>query len=173
MKALKKINDGFIRVSEYIAFVISAIVCAMIVWWAVKRYLFKGEFYGAEELILAFAFQTYFIGAYVATHQDSHISADLFTSMLKTRKSQDIAKLLRLVISLVAYIMLSKLACDFVAFDLNTHKITVMYRFPQVWIHMILPISFILSCLYTVAHIVKTVMELASGKEEGETALPE
>ena len=32
MKTLKKINDGFIKVSEYVAFVLSAIVCAMIVW---------------------------------------------------------------------------------------------------------------------------------------------
>ena len=56
MKTLKKINDGFIKVSEYVAFVLSAIVCAMIVWWAFKRYVFASEFYGAEELILAIAF---------------------------------------------------------------------------------------------------------------------
>ena len=79
MKTLKKINDGFIKVSEYVAFVLSAIVCAMIVWWAFKRYVFASEFYGAEELILAIAFWMYFIGAYIATHEDSHISADLFT----------------------------------------------------------------------------------------------
>ena len=84
MKTLKKINDGFIKVSEYVAFVLSAIVCAMIVWWAFKRYVFASEFYGAEELILAIAFWMYFIGAYIATHEDSHISADLFTGMLKS-----------------------------------------------------------------------------------------
>ena len=59
MKTLKKINDGFIKVSEYIAFVISAVVCGMIVWWAAKRYLLHGEFYGADELILAIAFWMY------------------------------------------------------------------------------------------------------------------
>ena len=74
MKTLKKINDGFIKVSEYVAFVLSAIVCAMIVWWSFKRYVFASEFYGAEELILAIAFWMYFIGAYIATHEDSHIS---------------------------------------------------------------------------------------------------
>lgn len=88
MKTLKKINDGFIKVSEYVAFVLSAIVCAMIVWWAFKRYVFASEFYGAEELILAIAFWMYFIGAYIATHEDSHISADLFTGMLKTQKAK-------------------------------------------------------------------------------------
>ena len=101
MKTLKKINDGFIKVSEYMTFALSAVVCAMIVWWAAKRYLFAGEFYGAEELILAIAFWMYFIGAYIATHEDSHISADLFTGMLKTEKAKNIAKIVRLLISLL------------------------------------------------------------------------
>lgn len=110
MKTLKKINDGFIKVSEYVAFVLSAIVCAMIVWWAFKRYVFASEFYGAEELILAIAFWMYFIGAYIATHEDSHISADLFTGMLKSQKGKAIAKLIRLTISLVAFGMLTWLS---------------------------------------------------------------
>ena len=128
MKTLKKINDGFIKVSEYVAFVLSAIVCAMIVWWSFKRYVFASEFYGAEELILAIAFWMYFIGAYIATHEDSHISADLFTGMLKTQKGKAIAKLIRLTISLVAFGMLTWL-WEFLSFDIVRHKITVMYRF--------------------------------------------
>ena len=114
MKTLKKINDGFIKVSEYIAFVISAVVCGMIVWWAAKRYLLHGEFYGAEELILAIAFWMYFIGAYIATYEDSHISADLFTGMLKTEKGKLIAKLVRLFISLGAFGVLTWLSYNFV-----------------------------------------------------------
>jgi len=170
MKTLKKINDGFIKVSEYIAFVISAVVCGMIVWWAAKRYLLHGEFYGAEELILAIAFWMYFIGAYIATYEDSHISADLFTGMLKTEKGKLIAKLVRLFISLGAFGVLTWLSYNFVKFDIVRHKTTVMYRFPSVWIHVVLPISFILSCLYTIAHIVKTfirIHELSTATESG------
>ena len=111
MKTLKTINDLFIKISEYIACILSGIVCAMIVWWAAKRYLLHGEFYGAEELILAIAFWMYFIGAYVATHEDSHISADLFTGMLKTEKAKQYAKLVRLAISLIAFVLLTWLAC--------------------------------------------------------------
>lgn len=50
------------------------------------------------------------------------------------------------------------------------HKITVMYRFPQAWIHAVLPFSFALSCIYTVAHIVDTVIAICtSGHQlEGE-----
>ena len=160
MKTLKKINDGFIKVSEYMTFALSAVVCAMIVWWAAKRYLFAGEFYGAEELILAIAFWMYFIGAYMATHEDSHINADLFTGMLKTEKAKNIAKIVRLLISLLAFGLLTWLAWEFLAFDLSLNKITVMYRFPQAWIHAVLPLSFALSCIYTIAHIVQTVMAL-------------
>lgn len=160
MKSLQKINDGFIKVSEYIAFVLSAVICAMIVWWAAKRYLFSGEFYGAEELILAIAFWMYFIGSYIAVYEDSHISADLFSGMLKTERGKLYAKLVRLFISLFAFVLLTWLACDFFAFDIAKHKITVMFRFPQAYIHVILPISFALSCLYTIAHIVKTFIAL-------------
>lgn len=163
MKTLKKINDGFIKVSEYVAFVLSAVVCAMIVWWALKRYVFASEFYGAEELILAIAFWMYFIGAYIATHEDSHISADLFTGMLKSQKGKLIAKLIRLCISLVAFGMLTWLSWEFLSFDIVRHKITVMYRFPQAWIHAVLPFSFALSCIYTVAHIVDTVIAICTG----------
>ncbi|RGX54214.1 TRAP transporter small permease [Anaerotruncus sp. AF02-27] len=163
MKTLKKINDMFIRVSEYIAFILSAVICALIIWWAAKRYLFNGDFRGAEELILAIAFWMYFIGAYIATHEDSHISADLFTSMLKTQKAKNIAKLVRLVISLFAFVLLTWLAYDFVTFDIVRHKISVIFRFPVVYIHIVLLISFGMSCLYTVAHIVKTVIALREG----------
>ena len=169
MKTLKKINDGFIKVSEYVAFVLSAIVCAMIVWWAFKRYVFASEFYGAEELILAIAFWMYFIGAYIATHEDSHISADLFTGMLKTQKSKAIAKLIRLTISLVAFGMLTWLSWEFLSFDIVRHKITVMYRFPQAWIHAVLPLSFALSCIYTIAHMVDTVIEIHNCGRKGES----
>lgn len=175
MRTLKKINDGFIKVSEYIACVLSAIVCAMIVWWAAKRYLFAGEFYGAEELILAIAFWMYFIGSYIATHEDTHISADLFTGMLKTEKAKNYAKLVRLAISLVAFALLTWLSWEFLAFDISHHKITVMYRFPQALIHAVLPFSFALSCLYTVAHIVKTISDLHESGKTGnaDEAAPE
>jgi TRAP-type C4-dicarboxylate transport system permease small subunit len=171
MKTLKTINDLFIKISEYIACILSGIVCAMIVWWAAKRYLLHGEFYGAEELILAIAFWMYFIGAYVATHEDSHISADLFTGMLKTEKAKQYAKLVRLAISLIAFVLLTWLACDFVAFDIVHNKITVMYRFPQAYIHIILPVSFGLSCLYTMAHMINTVISIYTGCGD-ETAGP-
>ena len=144
MKTLKKINDGFIKVSEYVAFVLSAIVCAMIVWWAFKRYVFASEFYGAEELILAIAFWMYFIGAYIATHEDS-------------------------TISLVALGMLTWLSWEFLSFDIVRHKITVMYRFPQAWIHAVLPLSFALSCIYTIAHMVDTVIEIHNCGRKGES----
>lgn len=173
MKTLKKINDGFIKVSEYAACVLSAVVCAMIVWWAVKRYLFASEFYGAEELILALAFWMYFIGAYIATYEDSHINADLFTGMLKTDKGKNIAKIVRLCISLLAFALLTWLAWDFLAFDISMHKITVMYRFSQAWIHAVLPLSFVLSCIYTVAHIVQTVIALAEGGKSEAAQQPE
>lgn len=160
MKTLKKINNAFIKISEYIAFALSAIVCAMIVWWAVKRYVFKSEFFGAEELILAIAFWMYFIGAYIATKEDSHISADLFTGMLKTEKGKAIAKLIRLTISLGAFAVLTSLSWDFFALDVIRNKITVMYRFPQAWIHVVLPLSFGLSCIYTIAHMLDTALEI-------------
>ncbi len=160
MNTLKKVNDVFIKVSEYVAFVLSAIVCGMIVWWAAKRYLLHGEFYGAEELILSLAFWMYFIGAYIATHEDSHISADLLTGMLKSERAKLIAKLVRLAISLFAFVFLAKLSWDFVAFDIRLHKVSTMYRFPVAWIHVVLPISFILSCLYTVAHMVDASISL-------------
>lgn len=160
MNTLKKVNNVFIKVSEYLAFVLSAVICVMIVWWAAKRYVFKGEFYGAEELILAIAFWMYFIGSYIASYEDSHISADLLTGAIKGQRGQLIAKLVRLVISLVAFALLTWLAWDFLAFDLARNKITVMFRFPQAWIHVILPVSFALSFIYSMAHTVKTVIEL-------------
>ena len=179
MKTLKKVNDIFIRVSGYIAFVLSALICVLIIWWAAKRYIFSSDFKGAEELILAVAFWMYFIGAYMATYEDSHISADLFTSMLKTDMGKNIAKLVRLVISLLAFGLLTWLAYDFVAFDISLNKISVIYRFPVVYIHIILLISFVLSCIYTIMHMVNTIASMRGGnslpqdntrKEPGQSA---
>ena len=59
------------------------------VWAVIKRYFFKGNLYGSDEIIMLFAFWLYFMGAVYGSYEDSHIKADLLNVYIRNMRCKD------------------------------------------------------------------------------------
>jgi len=70
---------------------IIASVCSTgcMVYAVIKRYCFKGNFYGSDEIIMLFAFWLYFMGASYGSFENSHIKADLLNVYIKNMRVKD------------------------------------------------------------------------------------
>ena len=67
----------------------SVVSTVCMVYAVIKRYIFSGNFYGSDEIIMLFAFWLYFMGAVYGSYEDSHIKADLLNVYIKNMRIKD------------------------------------------------------------------------------------
>lgn len=67
----------------------SVVSTACMVYAVILRYVFKGNFYGSDEIIMLFAFWLYFMGAAYGSFEDSHIKADLLSTYIRDMHKKD------------------------------------------------------------------------------------
>ena len=77
------------HVVKWLMIIGSVCSTAVMVWAVIKRYFFKGNLYGSDEIIMLFAFWLYFMGAVYGSYEDSHIKADLLNVYIKNMRCKD------------------------------------------------------------------------------------
>lgn len=128
-------------------------ICAMILIGAFMRYVLAKDFYGMEELVLIIAFWMYFVGSAVATKEDTQVSADLISSLLKSERQKAVLSVIRTVITTLLYILLAKWAWDYLLWSISLRPTTAVYKLPMSIQHAALVVSFFLSTLYEIEHL--------------------
>jgi TRAP-type C4-dicarboxylate transport system permease small subunit len=165
MGAFKALAAVVKAAQRYIVIFTGAAACLLITIAAVMRYVFSKDFYGSEELIMLTAFWLYFMGASLATREDSHITADLITTLAKTPRRARILKLAQHAISLGVSAMGTSWAWNYYAWSWARSPRTAVLKFPIVWLQTPILVFFVLSTAYLVGHVVNDVRRLA--KSEG------
>ena len=161
---LKKFNEKLILISGYLLFILSLLICILIVWWAFSRYILHKDFFGGEEIIVFFAFWMYFIGSAVASYQNSHIVADIVRSYLKTPQALFLQEIIQLVITTFGFGVLTYLSYNLVQFDILRNAVSTTFHYPLVAVHLALLISFILSFCYYIMHICNAIIYYRNSK---------
>lgn len=77
------------HVVKWLMIIGSVCSTAVMVWAVIKRYFFKGNLYGSDEIIMLFAFWLYFMGAVYGSYEDSHIKADLLNEYIRNMRCKD------------------------------------------------------------------------------------
>lgn len=158
---LKRLHDRLYWGLEQLMFFTSASVCMMIIAGAVLRYVFHKDFFGSEDLILLCASWMYYVGSAAATYEDSHISADMISSLLKKhRKAQLIHKIVILAISLILFSILARWAFVYVVWSIAKGQRSAVYRIPMAFCQSAMLLSFVLSVIYTLMHLFNKIKEL-------------
>lgn len=173
MKLLKKLDQVLMKFFNATMISANFILGLLILVGAFMRYVLKKDFYGQEEIVLMIAFWMYFIGSAVATREDSQVSADLLSSVLKSEKSQAVLALVRTVITLFLYVILLKWSFDYLSWSIAMRPTTAVYKIPMYIAHASLFVSFLLSVVYEFAHVVHAVVGVRKAFEKktgGETA---
>jgi TRAP-type C4-dicarboxylate transport system permease small subunit len=141
-------------------FLANVAIVGMILIGAFMRYLLKLDFYGSEELVLLIASWMYFLGSAAASYEDSQVSADLISSMIKSDRKRAVFKLCQLFISLFLFGLLVVWAFNYFFWSLERRPATPVYRLPMAISYFALLFSFFLSFLYQIMHICKTILFL-------------
>lgn len=168
MKLLSKIDSVLIVFFETVMTTANIVICAMLLIGAFMRYVLHKDFYGMEELVLMVAFWMYFVGSAVATREESQVSADLVSSMLKNEKASAIMTLVRTVLTLILFGVLTKWAWDYLAWSLAMRPTSAVFKLPMTIAHSSLFFSFFMSVLYELKHVCHAVvvMHKAFGPKE-------
>lgn len=169
MKLLSKIDQGLLKLFNAIMACANIAICAMILIGAFMRYILSKDFYGMEELVLLIAFWMYFIGSAVATKEDTQVSADLITSVLKSERQKAVLALIRTVITTLLFCLLTKWAWDYLLWSISMRPTTAVYKLPMALEHAALLVSFFMSVLYEIEHLCHTCIALKEafgGKED-------
>ena|GEM_PF-252138 len=152
-------------IQQYIVMFTGMASCLLITAAAVMRYVLHVDFYGSEELIMLTAFWLYFMGASLATREDSHISADLICSLMKTPRQRRILKTVQHTISLAISALATNWAYNYIAWSLARNPKTPVLKFPIIWLQFPILVFFILSSLYLVSHVINDIRALVRGSD--------
>ena len=156
---MKKAQDLLFKIFDNIMFISSALVALLVVIGAIMRYILKLDFYGSEEIILLIGFWMYFAGSAVASYEGSHISADLISTFIKSKKNRKILYIIQELISIVLYGVLTWYALRFLKFSIDVGQKTPVYKIPMIAQYLIVLISFIMATIYSSYHFYKNLKE--------------
>lgn len=103
LNIIKRFGEILLK-AEYAVLIVCEIGIAALMCIAVLlRYVLSVDFAGLQESVLLLSMWLYFIGNAVATHDDSHINADVISDLIKDRRKYLIVSIIRRVISFVVY----------------------------------------------------------------------
>ena len=166
MELLKKIDQVLMKFFNATMISANFILGTLILIGAFMRYILKKDFYGLEEIVLMIAFWMYFIGSAVATREDTQVSADLLSSAMKSEKAQAILSVVRSVITLILYVILMKWSFDYLKWSISMRPTTAVYKMPMAIAHASLFLSFLLSAVDELTHVIHAVVGVGKAFEK-------
>ncbi|GAB1475668.1 hypothetical protein MASR2M70_05000 [Bacillota bacterium] len=138
------------------------------------RYVLNTTFVGTDDLIVLFSIWLYWMGGAYGSYEDSHISADLKSVILKSKRAREISEfVVRLVTTFIAAVFAYWSITEFALWNLQAGTTTTGLRIPLLTSNIVLTISFCLMFLYSVFYLVRAAISLKNGEavtiEEGGT----
>ena len=164
--AFRLVSKVLFRAEEYVVVITGLMACLLIMISAFMRYVLLKDFYGAEELIILCAFWLYFIGSALASREDSHLTADLLVSLIKTPQRKAVLNIVRHGLSLVISLIVTFWTYKYIAWIMHMGPHTPVLKFPTILMQAPILISFVLMNFYILGHLIHDIRVLTAGKEE-------
>ena len=161
---MSKLNNFVLWIQEKIMIFTSLVIAAMILMSAIMRYVFHSDFYGMEEVVIILAFWLYFMGSSYAAYEDSHIKADLLSSMAKTKKTKAIFSAVKNFLSLLISILVTVWCVEFIVWNIHMNPKSPVYGIPLLISQVPILISFTLMTIYIFGHLVNDIKEIKNNK---------
>lgn len=162
--AFRLVTRALLKVEEYVVVITGLTACILIMTSAFMRYVLSKDFYGAEELIILCAFWLYFIGSALASREDSHLTADLLVSLIKTPWRKAALNIVRHGLSLVISLIVTFWTYKYIAWILHMGPHTPVLKFPTILMQIPILISFVLMNLYILGHLIRDIQGISAGR---------
>lgn len=138
--------------------ILCSIICTgCILYSVILRYIFKGNFYGSDEVILIFALWLYFSGAVHGSYENSHIKADILTATVKNLRIKDAVGLVGQVINAVVNAVLAGWAVNYLLWGLAKMPLSTALKIPLVIPQSAVCVGLVMMLFYHVYYLQKNV----------------
>ena len=128
----------------------------------ILRYIFHADLFAYEEWLMVFSFWMIFLASAVATHDNSHITADILGFLLKNPKTIWMRDLLVKSIELFILLYLTYLGYVMITEDIAAYpmwQMSIALKIPFLVPRLGIAFSFLLMTIYTVFHLYLLVKE--------------
>lgn len=142
----------------------------LMVYSVILRYVFKGNFYGSDEVIMLFAFWLYFMGAVYGSYENSHIKADLLNVYIKNLRSKDAVALVAQVLTIVVNTIVLMWAWKYFQMELTKWGLSTALKIPLVIPKSAVFFGFLLMEFY---HIYYFIHNLLRYLRDGHFSVPQ
>ena len=162
---LEKVFEKFIKGSDIVNVVC---LCGIILNYGVMIVLRScGINYRAmEETVLLLAVWSYAIGAYEGTYSESHISACLIQTFLKTDTARYIHKLILDVISLFICVLITLWTVKWLQWAVPMRARSTVYGYPLYWRYFATLFMYGISIFFFARSCIKDIKGLAKKAEK-------
>lgn len=149
---------GLSEVIRWLMIACSVISTGCMVYSVVLRYVFKGNFYGSDEVIMLFAFWLYFMGAVYGSYENSHIKADLLNVYIKNMRKKDAVALLGQLLTIVVNTIVLVWAIRYFGAEISKGGLSTALKIPLVIPKSAVFFGFLLMEFYHVVYFIKNTL---------------
>lgn len=164
MDLLKKLDKVLEWIEEWILVITGTAVMMMILVNAACRYL-RIDWFGSEELTMFVAFWLYFTGCACASREKTHISADMINLFTNNKTVINTVTLIRNIISLVVCAMFTRWCFNYVAWQMEKHAKSIIYKLPVTIATIPMLVAFVLWTIYLVRDLIVTLRAFRGSDE--------
>lgn len=161
---------GLAWLIKWLMIACSIISTGCMVYSVVLRYVFKGNFYGSDEVIMLFAFWLYFMGAVYGSYENSHIKADLLNVYIKNMRKKDAVALLAQLLTIVVNTLVLIWATRYFSSEIAKGGLSTGLKIPLVIPKSAVFFGFLLMEFY---HVVYFIQHLISYIRNGYFSEPQ
>ena len=168
-KTFKSLGKALLA-AEHTVTIICCIAIVLLVFVSVAmRYIFKSSFQGMEELIMLFAFGIYFIGAALSSREETQITADVMSLVVKKPRSKNLLRAFQNLADGVLIGICGVFSLEEMFFVLDAGSRTAGLKLPLWVVYTVIFIGLFLMAFYALVHSVEYFVKfLRYGKEEKE-----
>lgn len=152
-------ESGFWKVLRTLvewAMIICSVCCSgVLIISTFMRYCMSKNWYGSDEIILIFAFWLYFMGAIYCSYEDSHIKADIVSSLVKNIRAKDAVALVAGVVLVIINVVLIICVIPYLQDGFMRMPRTTSLKIPLVIPRIAIMLSMILMEFYHVYYLIK------------------
>ena len=169
---ISKANKALIQIETAIMVVSLVIILILFAATILLRMVFKSDFPGMEEIVMALSVWMYMMGCAIACHTESHVSADLIKTIIKTRKPRLIHRIWMYSFNTFIGVYFTILSLQWISFQMLLKPVSTVWRFPLLIPYLSVPFGFIFSSIYFAAHLLWAIYSLVTGRGDGGVNVP-
>lgn len=146
---------GLRGIVEWLMIICSVCCSGVLIISTFMRYCMDKNWYGSDEIILIFAFWLYFMGAIYCSYEDSHIKADIISSLVKNIRAKDAVALVAGIVLVVINVVLIICVIPYLQDGFLRMPRTTSLKIPLVIPRIAIMLSMILMEFYHVYYLIK------------------